>query len=180
MTWFGSGRRSVRAVLALSVLAMTTFLVSCGARARAKCQYAPTAYTVKGPLVERHGAVATYVIDTLWRSQGGFEQPPELAVGQRVDVRYDHGRAQFLRVGDRYQVKLWWDSDAGFTSGVHMAEDACSTGTVYADGSSIDTSLWSRSWVRNGVYVAGAVLLPILIVVLTNRLTKRRHERSRR
>ena len=153
---------------------MTAFVVSCEDRSALRCDYAAYAYTVKGPLLERHGSVATYVIDTLWRTQGGFQQPPELAVGQRVDVHYQRERAQFLRVGLRYQVRLWWQPDSGFFSDVHVADEACSTGTTYAGGSAIDTSLWSRSWVRNGVYVAGAVLLLIVIVVMTHRLTRRR------
>jgi hypothetical protein len=166
-------RRSVRAVLALSFLAMTTLVVSCGGRGRVICDYAPPAYTVKGPLVGRQGSVATYLIDSVWRSQSGFREPPKLLAGQRVNVRYEHGQAQFLRVGDRYRVTLWWISDAGFWSGVHMGDEACSGGTVYADGSPIDTSLWVRSWVRNGVAIAGAVLF-VLILLLTSRVIRRR------
>ena len=53
-------------------------------------------------------------------------------------VRYERHEQQFLRVGERYAVTVW--SINGYFSGVHHADAVCSTGTVHADGSAIDTS----------------------------------------
>ena len=73
-------------------------------------------------------------------------------------MHYDEGGAGFLRVGRRYQVMAWWLSDHLF-SGVHTANPVCSGGTVYADGSAIDTSLWRRAAIRTLVYASSVIVL---------------------
>jgi hypothetical protein len=60
-----------------------------------------------------------------------------LETGRLAVVHYEAHEERFLRVGERYKVKVW--PIAGFLSSVHTSDRPCSGGTVHADGAPIDT-----------------------------------------
>src|ERR1700681_902108 len=152
----GSYRRGWRLFVVMTALAMPMMATSCYHSA-VHCDYPRIADTITGQLVARHGAEATFIIDSvvpespLLSGARGYV-PPVLAIGQHVTVRYDDNEARFLHVGSRYRARLWWTGE--FTSGVHTAHIMCSTGTVYANGSAINPSWWQH-WNRTVVYGSG-------------------------
>lgn len=105
-----------------------------------------------------------------------------LSSGHTVAVRYFADRARFLHVGTRYRVYLSWSASGYFESDVHVSGDACSGGTVYANGRQINTSGWVRSHL--GVLVVALLLAPLLVVLLfivaiTRMFGRRRAARNR-
>jgi hypothetical protein len=123
----------------------------------------PSAGIVTGRLVVLDGTNATFVVES---AQPGSRDAPPPSAGSRITIRYG-GDAQFLRVGTRYRAQLL-SLGNGFGSYVHSSE--CTSGTVYADGSRIDTSLWARSSVRRIAMVFVALFAAGLVaVVLTLR-----------
>jgi hypothetical protein len=143
------------------------------------CDYAPTTDTVTARLVARHSSTATYALESVTPSSGdlGALRGPALRAGQQVDVHYPSDQARFLRVGHRYDVSLWW-INGKFQSGVHVASDVCSTGTLNADGSKIDTASALHhllKWI-----VTALIVLPVLALVILAAITRRRHRRGRR
>jgi hypothetical protein len=159
----GANRR-VRGRWAFALVAALALLIVAAACSppRTECDYAAFADTMVGRLVARHGSTATFLIESVTpvASGPGVGSAPALAARHRVSVHYFGDQAQYLRVGRRYAVNMWWLSNQ-FESGVHVANDACSTGTVNANGSAINTSIWLVSWVR-----AAAVLVPVSVVLL--------------
>jgi hypothetical protein len=100
-----------------------------------------------GTLVARHGNDATFRVESS-RLNAADHSPPAERVGGRVLVHYAGDTGQFLRVGKRYRVNAW-PGKSGFESEVHLAGQACTDYTRYADGTAVDTSIWARSWQRN-------------------------------
>jgi hypothetical protein len=175
-----STRVRSRAAIGWCVCAATAALTltACG-ESEAKCDYAPTAGDLIGTLTERDGSHAEFMVESIRASS--TPRPagaPALVVGTHVRVHYDGSTSQFLHVGSRYSVTLWW-LKAEFWSDIHRADAECSAGTVYADGSSINTSLWARSRVREVVYVFAACVAGLVAVVAT-RHTRRVQRRRRR
>ena len=159
-----------------AVAALT--LTSCG-ESEAKCSYAPTAGEIIGTLTERRGNHVEFLVESIRATTGSRPAgAPALTVGNHVKVHYGDTTAQFLHVGLRYSVTLWW-LKAEFWSDIHRADLPCSMGTVHADGSSINTSLWARSRVREFVYVLVACAAGLVAVVAT-RHTRRIQRRRRR
>ena len=153
-----SARNRLRAlgILAIVLVALTT--TSC-TKSRVMCDYAPFNDTIVGTLVARHGPTATFAVESIIPgppTPASRPKAPAIAQGSRLAVHYPLGQVRFLRVGHRYRVSVWWLSGR-FESGVHVAADVCSTGTVNANGSAINTSSWSRG--RDAVAIGGPVVL---------------------
>jgi hypothetical protein len=87
-----------------------------------------------------------------------------LAVGQPVQVTYESG-ARYLNVGNRYQVEANLPGqDGNLTSTIATAAN-CETGTRYADGRSIDTSIISIGGIHTGGIIALIIALALIAVV---------------
>ena len=169
--------------LAAFALVLTPLAVAGCGPGRVDCSLAPRADVIVGTAVARRGSTVTFVVASVRRNPdavttSGFGGP-RLRTGERIAVRYDQGSAQFLRIGSRYQVYLWWASGS-FWSEVHTANHACSGGTVYANGAAIDTSLWSRSWVRNTTFVFALIVAIGLAVAAAWAFRRGRRRRARR
>ena len=107
------------------------------------CDYAQDSGTFVGRVVKIDGPTVTYFVEKLKPVPAG-EVPRRNAPvpGKTVFVRYDQQEQRYLHVGNRYTVTVW--SFDGYMSGVHHSDAVCSTGTVHADGSAIDTSAKRR------------------------------------
>jgi uncharacterized protein YcfL len=137
--------RHLRASVLVVVLLALVMLAGCsssGGRPRVICDYAQDSGTFDGPLLSLSGSAATFRVDRVHTNPNARRLPKPTA-GKTVVVHYDLGDEQFLRVGKRYTVKVTWvggtSATRQFVSGVHTADHVCSGGTVYADGSAIDT-----------------------------------------
>lgn len=164
--------------VAVAVIGLSLMLTSCG-ESEAKCSSAPSAGDLIGTLTRRHGSHAEFLIESIRpTSTPPPAGAPALVVGTHVRVHYGDSTAQFLHVGSRYAVEMWWHN-AEFWSDIHTADWPCSGRTVYADGSSINTSSWARARVREFVYVFAACVAGLVAVVAT-RHTRRIQRRRRR
>src|ERR1700759_1567793 len=149
------------------------------------CSLVAETAVITGPLVSRDGSVASFhaeqVVPGPYR---GTLHGPVPAVGALVPVRYEQGEQQFLSVGRRYEVPLYWIGETkvelGYGSEVLTAQaGSChGAGTTYADGTAIDTKLWRRAHVRDAVYAAVFIAL-VLLPVLSARAVARRRRRKR-
>ena len=160
------------------MLLIVMSVASCAATPRVLCDYPATADMIVGRLLARRGVTATFEVTSVTpgaSSPGSRSKPPAIVKGQRLTVRYYGSQAQYLRVGREYRVELWWLSNQ-FQPGVHVASDACSTGTTYADGSAINTSASTASPVR----AIGVGLLFVALVAVTTPLLRGRRRRRRR
>jgi hypothetical protein len=152
--------RSTAAVV-LVLFAATAFLASCSNSGRVICDYAQDAGTFVGPLVRLRGANATFFVEQVKpNSSPAASALPRQPSRRLVVVRYEQKEQQYLHVGRRYSVRVW--AINGFFSSVHVAGHKCSGGTVYANGSAIDTSVWSRPRTRHLILVLVSVVLLVL------------------
>jgi hypothetical protein len=166
----------VRSILVAAILLLgCTTVTSCS---HAICDPAPTAATFVGRLATVRDDTATFAVETVATPDRTDAAPVGVVplAGKSVAVRYSDDEQRFLRVGRRYAVMVWLD-EATFVSGVHHSDDPCSTGTTYADGSAINTSLWSRPIVRR--VGTGFVLLVVLALATLAWFTRRIHRRKR-
>lgn len=158
-----------RCVLVATFVALVLITVtSCGA-GRTNCDYAQPAAAFVGQLVAMRGATARFVVESTMKTEPTTE--PARRVGQPVDVRYTNNEQHFLKVGRHYAV-IAWRANEGLISGVHHSDDPCSTGTRYADGKPINTSLWRQRVFRR--WVAVVALLPVFALVLVGWFAWRR------
>jgi hypothetical protein len=168
--------------VAIAAFGLSLMVASCG-ESKSKCSSAQTAYRFIGTVLERGGNHADFVVNSI-RPISSTPPPgmPLLTAGQHVKVHFDWdldgSTAQFLHVGSRYDATLWWQNDE-FWSDIHTADRPCSGGTVHADGSSINTSLWARSRVREVVYVFTPVAVALFATPCV-RSVQRRRRRARR
>ena len=106
------------------------------------CDYAAPAGIIDGRLVALHGADATFQVDRVKRPSYTSHDTPTPVAGQRLVVTYESGDQRYLRTGQRYKVMVWWlhvPSPPRYFSSVHTPKRECSGGTIYADGTTIDT-----------------------------------------
>ena len=137
----------VIALSLLGVLVAGSSLVSCDSRGgprRVICDYAQDSGTFEGRLVTLDGPGVTFMVERVDPNVAAARIGKRIPVaGKRVVVHYDRGNEQFLHRGRQYKVRVWWvgesQSRLRFFSGVHVANQPCSGGTVYADGSPIET-----------------------------------------
>jgi hypothetical protein len=161
-------------VLVAAVLVLGAVIVSSCSAGRTNCDYAAPAVSFVGPLDSVRGATATFVVESTSTTEETTGPTPR--VGQHVDVRYENDEQHFLRVGRRYAVTAWRGND-GLVSGVHHSDDPCSTGTWYADGKPINTSLWLHPAFRRWVVVVA--LLPVVALLLVTWFAWRRRRPRR-
>lgn len=111
------------------------------------CSIAAPLFTVTGSAVEKSNDRVTISVSS---AQPGPAPSASTIpnVGTEVVVRYGDDDARFIRVGTDYLVTVWGDPQtADFGSGVRTAEDDCGGGgTVFADGSSINTGKKVFGW----------------------------------
>jgi hypothetical protein len=157
------------------LVALTT--ASC-TKSRVMCDYAPFDDTIVGTLVARHGPTATFAVESTTpgpSAPASRPKAPTIVNGTRLAVHYPLDQVRFLRVGHRYRVSVWWFSGR-FESGVHVGADVCSTGTVNANGSAINTSSWSRA--RKAVLVGAAVVVLVFVASTVTVGLRRRRRRG--
>jgi hypothetical protein len=169
-------RKTFRSVAALG-LAVAFALAggAVGATVAGACSMAPPTATIVGSLVAKDGGSVRYRIEQLMEVQQdqGFDHRDTLT------VTYVDGDARYLEVGTRYRVSVYASSDEGppYYSGVKRAEEDCGGGgTVFADGSAIDTGL-TLLGIRVWPTAAAAAVLGALAVALVARTV--RHRRNR-
>jgi hypothetical protein len=120
--------------------------------------------------VAKAGAVVTFEIEQVDPGSG-------LTVGDTVDVTYSRGTERFLHAGSRYRVETWGEANGTLLGDVAVADRACSGGTWHADGTPIDTGLFTRDGFRPWLLVpllGGAALVTAIAVAIW-----RRHRWSR-
>jgi hypothetical protein len=137
---------------------------------------------IVGELSRLDGGTATFRVEnaSFRHSSPGTPLP---ATGSSVAVFFDDD-VQFLREGERYDVQLWW-YDRRFISSVTTADDTCGVQTRLADGSSIETSLLSRSDIKQRLLVTAIafvafVVLPAIWIGYRRRQRQRRNDASLR
>ncbi len=178
----GAGHRAPHELRSLAVGALLLaplFLTNCVA-SHVDCSKTSPTDTIVGRLLARHGAAATFSIESVTQPSSRAQStpiPPLLAPGQSVDVHYSGDHAKFLRVGASYRVEVLWVGY--FRSDVHVASDPCSSGTVYANGRPISTSSWTRSHLAAIVAVFAAVPLLLLVILATFIRLRRRARLAR-
>lgn len=174
----------VIALSLLGVLGAGSLVVSCDSpdgQRRVICDYAQDSGTFEGRLVTLDGPGVTFMIERVHpnvaATRSGRHIPP---VGKPVVVHYDNGDEKFLHRGRRYKVQVWWidesQSRLRFVSGVRVADRPCSGGTIYANGSAIDTAILTRSSTRHTFVVVAAGLISIGALAAGLALRKRRRQ----
>ena len=170
---FPVGRNRFQTIVVVVALALApTLLGSCGA----ECSGDTTGYdaTIVGTLTALHPATGVFTVES-----AQSERPPGVAthvpsVGASVAVHYADGQEWFLRVGRRYQVGVSWNGKT-FESGVRVADEPCSGGTVYANGSAIDTS--RIAWLEVHHVITVVALAPVLLLAAISLWLWRRRRR---
>ena len=114
-----------------------------------------------GEVTHKSGSDVTYRI---LRVVPVSDHPPtgrNVTAGSTVVVTYEDG-ARFLHTGSRYLVKVWTlPGDDRLYSAVNTRRCGTSS-TWHADGSSIDTGLFTRDGFRP--WVAVAIGVPLLLI----------------
>jgi hypothetical protein len=167
--------RSIPALL-IATLTATAFVASC-TPPRSICDYAADAGTFVGRVEKTHGADLTFTVERLQEqatsARSGLHSP---VAGHIVVVHYGRHEEQFLHVGQRYLVTVWWLGH--YFSGVHMANHVCSTGTLHADGSAIDTALVHQPYVREVLFKVLIALVPVGLLITVWAIRRRRRQRE--
>ena len=160
-------------VAIVSLVVPSGLLASCSA---VDCSKTGNDATFVGRLTAIRPGAAEFTVETVTIEQG-FSPAHVPVAGTSITAAYADGQERFLRVGDRYQVSEAWIG-GGFASGVHVASDACSGGTVHADGSRIDTSSVTGKRARH--LAIALVLAPVgaLIILAAWLFVRRRGRRS--
>ena len=165
----------LNAAALLGTLVATSFVTSC--TPTVECSMAPDAGTFVGRVEEKHGSAVTFLVQSLQQEPAAapakLHSPVE---GQVVVVHYDKHQEQFLHVGQRYLVTVWWIGH--YYSGVATADIPCSGGTVHADGSAIDTALVHQPYLRSVLYKILIALAGVGLVVAAWALRQRRRQRK--
>ena len=160
--WARGGGLVWRSVAVVGLLSTPAALTACST----SCDKSAPAQTIVGLVIARTDSAATFSIESVSIPRGAASEPaaPVLVRGRTVEVSYFADHAKYLRVGTRYRVDLSWNRTDGFASDVHTSDEPCSGGTVYADGSSINTASWTRSHIVE--IVLAVVLAPIALAVI--------------
>lgn len=141
MRWlrWAAGTVAVVALLALTAAAFFTPNHQCDDSATVP--YA----SFTGEVVARSGGDVTFLVDDLEIPQVNALQPdPQIEPGQEVTVTYGDD-ARFLHTGQSYLVPVYGTAPSdlrGFVS--HSPCGTRGTDTVHADGSEIDTGIFTR------------------------------------
>ena len=173
------GFRGLRArqCLAIGCLLLAPIAITAPRSAVPGCTLVPPAYTIIGPLVATKGSTATFSIDSLEREADSFGDPPALAPGQTVAVRFKPGQTKFLAIGYRYRVEVIW-TGSDFYSNIYVAGRECQgAGTRYSDMREIDVPPRHRSWV---LPVAIAAVIGVGAVIAGFFVRRSRRSRSGR
>lgn len=171
--------RVVAVVAALGVLGWVAAPVVLGGGSCDEVGRLPTASFI-GAVVERDGDLVTYEVGQPVTIEGIV--PNNVAAGDRVVITYGGGEARFLHRGGAYRVDAF-GADQPWRSGIAQARECPEaehgSGTVHADGSSIDTGLLTRDGI--GPYVGRVVLTTILLLAASAvaLVLWRRHQRPR-
>jgi len=165
-----------RAALAIATFAATALITSCGPP-RAICDSIADAGTFVGRVENAHGSDVTFIVERLQDEATPARIKPHSPIeGNIVVVHYQRHEEQFLHVGQRYLVTVWWIGH--YASGVHMANHLCSNGTVHADGSAIDTALVHQPYVREVLFKILIALVPVGLLITMLAIRKRRRQRK--
>jgi hypothetical protein len=150
----------------VGLLIGATTIASC---THVECSQGIASGTIVGMLTSIRGTSATFAVATWTPNPEGPALTTPPVQDANVVVRYTADEITFLRTGERYSVEVSPDGD-GIGSGVHRA-GSCSGGTIYANGKSIDTSVWSRSIVQRAL--VGFVVLCVVLLVFLAWITRR-------
>lgn len=133
--------------------------------------------TFVGRVTAIQPAAAEFTVETVTAEPGSQTAHTPVA-GKSIAVHYDGGQERYLRVGEEYEVSEAW-LGGRFVSGVHVGGDACSGGTVHADGSSIDTtSATARRMHRIEVGLLAAPVVALVVLGACVRWRRRRRTES--
>jgi hypothetical protein len=167
----------------LSAVGACVIVSGCSGRSIIDC--AGEAGPFIGTVVARHGDDVTFRVESIPSnaadslSQMSRDQgTPVVSVGRNLPVHYGDRTGEFVHVGTRYSVRVF-TVDKRLWSEVHKAGVGCSDYTRHADGSSINTSLWTRSRVRGSVLVFALVVLITATLVLMAFATRNGRRRRR-
>jgi hypothetical protein len=165
-----------------AILCLACVSTACVESGRVICDDAAPAATFQGKMIARQGSNATFRIERIGHNRPvAPDAPPVPSVGDNIVVHYWSGSIQYLRIGRRYDVTAWWggrtEASSEYGSGVHVASDQCSTGTVYAGGSAIDTALVHQPWPRRALFVALLLAIVVGIPRLVRSVRKGRRQR---
>ncbi|MGZ4707587.1 MAG: hypothetical protein ACXWBN_02455 [Acidimicrobiales bacterium] len=120
-----------------------------------------------GEVVAEHAGAVTFRVDEVLPDRIFHDvAAAEVAVGDEVVVHYRGGDERFVHQGQSYQVDAWGHVPDELASGVHTADECAGGGTVHADGSPIDTGLWTRDGIApyQGRIALGALVLAVGVV----------------
>lgn len=163
-----------RAFAVVAVMCVApTLLASCGDTT--ECSKTGPDATFVGRLTSVRSGAADFTVATVTIEPGGPRAHVPVA-GTSITVVYGNAQEKFLRVGDRYEVSEAWIGGQN-VSGVHVANDACSGGTVHADGSRIDTSSATARRARHLALLIGLAPVAALTVLAVWLVTRRRGRR---
>jgi hypothetical protein len=168
------------------LLLLGTFVfasIGAGSGTAGACSCVQDSGTFDGRVVVRNGSGVTFLVESvqpnLSPSPIKVHAPP--VAGHRVVVRYEHGEEQFLHIGRRYSVKVWWLGISGhpaqFLSSVAGGQSCCG-GTTHLDGTTINKSPWLQPKVCRAAFAVAVAAVGI--GALTGVLALRKRGRQAR
>ncbi len=155
-------RWTLGGVVALALLVMVAGAFGGGSTDCPTVSVAAPLVSFVGTVGTKDGDAVTYVVESWQADRLPPGNPQLLSPGDRVVIDYLGGDARFLHTGQRYQVDATGNAIDQLTSDVHTSGE-CTFGsaTVHADGSSIDTGLWTRDGIEPYV---GRIALGVLLL----------------
>ena len=121
-------------------------------------------------------AVPTESVDATMASRSGSAVTFSTDDGRTLVVTYPGDAARFLHVGTAYRVDVW--GQPGELSSTIMPYCGVPGGTLYADGTPVNTGVWSRERRADALpwVIGGLLVLAGLVTALAIR-ERRRHPR---